>query len=78
MATLGWYSGGMTVTEKPIPTPDQMLLDRVQWVVDSINALTGKAHPEDTQNTASLLASMVADDLEAIAGTVRRRWVRCA
>lgn len=66
----------MTTTEKPIPTPDQMLLDRVEWVVGSINALLAERDPRDTQDTITVLASMVADDLEAIAGTVRRRWVQ--
>lgn len=53
-----------------------MLLERVEWVVGSINALLAERDPRDTQDTITTLASMVADDLESIAGTVRRRWVR--
>lgn len=76
MATPERYTEGMTTTQQLIPTPDQMLLERVEWVVGSINALLAERDPKDTQDTITVLASMVADDLEAIAGTVRRRWVR--
>jgi len=75
MGVVDCYSGSMTTTEKPIPTPDQMLLARVEWVVSSINALLdSKGDPQAT--TIPVLAGMVADDLESLAGTVRRRWVR--